>query len=360
MLARRKGFTLIELLVVIAIIAILAAMLFPVFARARESARKIQCLSNVKNIAMAVQIYLTDYDRLWPNEHRAEVNAGAHPDNPTATNGCALSAGTLMNPYLQTPVILDEYVKNRDVYTCPSARASGVHGITNPEGMDWWKRVNMVDPLTWGSYGVGQCSDPYPPGWGGATTDSILQGGADATGSGAFLNSINTIEMREVKTSQMDDPAKFVVCGDTSVGRRIENPLEVAYPDAYAMCGASPNSLSCCGGNWVDWANCSWSQDCGASKYLNYGDTEVRKQYGHARHLGGSNVGFGDGHAAWYNSEDILSNYAPDMSWRATGLLVCYGYPGAADSRAKRDTWGGFYDGMCQMWGAFGLKPSCH
>ncbi len=53
---RSQGFTLIELLVVIAIIAILAAMLFPVFARARESARKIQCLSNVKNIAMAVQI----------------------------------------------------------------------------------------------------------------------------------------------------------------------------------------------------------------------------------------------------------------------------------------------------------------
>jgi prepilin-type N-terminal cleavage/methylation domain-containing protein len=58
MMSRRKGFTLIELLVVIAIIGILAAMLFPVFARAREAARKIQCLSNVKNIAMAVQMYL--------------------------------------------------------------------------------------------------------------------------------------------------------------------------------------------------------------------------------------------------------------------------------------------------------------
>ena len=69
----KKGFTLIELLVVIAIIAILAAMLFPVFARARESARKIQCLSNVKNIAMAFQMYLTDYDRMPPMEHRTEV-----------------------------------------------------------------------------------------------------------------------------------------------------------------------------------------------------------------------------------------------------------------------------------------------
>ena len=51
-MSKRHGFTLIELLVVIAIIAILAAMLFPVFARARESARKIQCLSNVKNIGL--------------------------------------------------------------------------------------------------------------------------------------------------------------------------------------------------------------------------------------------------------------------------------------------------------------------
>ena len=68
---RRRGFTLIELLVVIAIIGILAAMLFPVFARARESARKTQCLANVKNIAMAFQMYFTDYDRLPPGEHDA-------------------------------------------------------------------------------------------------------------------------------------------------------------------------------------------------------------------------------------------------------------------------------------------------
>src|SRR5512137_1095352 len=73
---QKKGFTLIELLVVIAIIAILAAMLFPVFARARESARKIQCLSNVKNIAIAFQMYLSDYDRMAPAEHRADVVAG--------------------------------------------------------------------------------------------------------------------------------------------------------------------------------------------------------------------------------------------------------------------------------------------
>src|SRR5207302_8529479 len=62
----RRGFTLIELLVVIAIIAILAAILFPVFARAREAARKTTCLSNLKNIGLAALMYVQDYDEQFP------------------------------------------------------------------------------------------------------------------------------------------------------------------------------------------------------------------------------------------------------------------------------------------------------
>lgn len=59
---RRTGFTLIELLVVIAIIAVWAAILFPVFAKAREKARQITCLSNMKELGLASQMYLQDYD----------------------------------------------------------------------------------------------------------------------------------------------------------------------------------------------------------------------------------------------------------------------------------------------------------
>jgi prepilin-type N-terminal cleavage/methylation domain-containing protein/prepilin-type processing-associated H-X9-DG protein len=62
----RRGFTLIELLVVIAIIAILAAILFPVFARAREKARQASCLSNVKQLSLGFQMYKQDYDETWP------------------------------------------------------------------------------------------------------------------------------------------------------------------------------------------------------------------------------------------------------------------------------------------------------
>ncbi|MBU0610862.1 MAG: prepilin-type N-terminal cleavage/methylation domain-containing protein [Armatimonadetes bacterium] len=63
---RSRGFTLIELLVVIAIIAILAAILFPVFARARAKARQTACLSNVKQISLALQMYAQDYDECYP------------------------------------------------------------------------------------------------------------------------------------------------------------------------------------------------------------------------------------------------------------------------------------------------------
>src|SRR5205807_8427606 len=72
--APRRAFTLIELLVVIAIIAILSAILFPVFAQAREKARAISCLSNEKQVGLALMLYIQDYDEKYPQEHPSTSN----------------------------------------------------------------------------------------------------------------------------------------------------------------------------------------------------------------------------------------------------------------------------------------------
>src|SRR5579862_7792696 len=88
----RRAFTLIELLVVIAIIAILAAILFPVFAQARASARQVSCISNVKQFSLGVLMYAQDYDESIPKMLNNDACAGALPQwgnpgtNPTETN----------------------------------------------------------------------------------------------------------------------------------------------------------------------------------------------------------------------------------------------------------------------------------
>jgi prepilin-type N-terminal cleavage/methylation domain-containing protein/prepilin-type processing-associated H-X9-DG protein len=101
---RTAGFTLIELLVVIAIIAILAAILFPVFAQAREKARATSCLSNIKQIATANLMYMQDYDE-YP------VQALQCADN-------SCTAGTVEEK--AWPSRLQPYIKNNQIFFCPS------------------------------------------------------------------------------------------------------------------------------------------------------------------------------------------------------------------------------------------------
>ncbi len=133
----RKGFTLIELLVVIAIIAILAAILFPVFAQARTAAKKTAGLSQSKQIGIATQLYINDSDDVFypyrnnvPNPAYTACVAAGRPD-------CNTNFGTQTRPVTFWSQLLQPYVKNLDLFKSPGKPGAWVDeektaGVTEP------------------------------------------------------------------------------------------------------------------------------------------------------------------------------------------------------------------------------------
>jgi prepilin-type N-terminal cleavage/methylation domain-containing protein/prepilin-type processing-associated H-X9-DG protein len=117
------GFTLIELLVVIAIIAILAAILFPVFAQAREKARQTACLSNMKQISLAMTMYVQDYDETYV----------------TAVVGGDIWGGKVQPNAYSWAQAIQPYVKNAGVFVCPSE-------VTAPCVYQWFDPANGAPP----------------------------------------------------------------------------------------------------------------------------------------------------------------------------------------------------------------------
>ena len=140
---RNHGFTLIELLVVIAIIALLAAILFPVFAQARESARRTSCLSNQKQIGLGLLQYSQDYDE-------AMVSAWYGPVlQPSGNNGYDGSSST-KNLYKWMDAIYP-YVKNEQVFNCPSDPNVPINNYI------YFQNLTAQSALHYGSYGLNSC-----------------------------------------------------------------------------------------------------------------------------------------------------------------------------------------------------------
>ncbi len=123
----RRGFTLIELLVVIAIIAILAAILFPVFAKAREKARQSSCASNLKQIALGMLMYVGDNDEMFPPPQNCDSGLTG-----CFVQGCATGGGG--------PDLLGPYIKNHQIFECPTCNDDRVYSYG-------WNRALDVDKL---------------------------------------------------------------------------------------------------------------------------------------------------------------------------------------------------------------------
>ena len=161
----KKGFTLIELLVVIAIIAILAAILFPVFAQAREKARQTSCLSNCKQIGTAVQLYVDDWDDTYPMGFFDLINGGTAEDYIHTAARTSTYAGYPVSKFYTANLggygcesanywytwadAIFPYVKNLNMYMCPSGHkdmlgygynvwlSGGIQGMTQ-KGREHW------------------------------------------------------------------------------------------------------------------------------------------------------------------------------------------------------------------------------
>ena len=341
----RKGFTLIELLVVIAIIGILAAMLFPVFAKAREQARKIQCLANVKNLAAAIQMYVTDWEGYFPRA--ADLVSleyfDTRPGGKSFSGAHCYNRSRQANPYLREAPMLDDYIGNRDVWRCPAATVLGGAGSCAivPVGRNYNWVNNWIDNDSWWPTPpreIVPCVNAWPSGWGGPVTDSFTQ---QMPAPGPVTGELRVAAAARVFVSgygvndnlgnrlpgSVQDPARFITVADS--GGFQDNVLYyanlMAYPDHPIGTSAcfTVDSPTC---NAADWINCTWSQSCGLdaehmAKFFQ--DPNYRKTM--TRHGGGSNIGFADGHAKWFSADTIIFHAAgtADPSFQG-GLCPCW------------------------------------
>jgi prepilin-type N-terminal cleavage/methylation domain-containing protein/prepilin-type processing-associated H-X9-DG protein len=256
---RSRGFTLIELLVVIAIIAVLAAILFPVFAQARDKARAAGCLSNEKQIGTAILMYAQDYDEQAP---------------PFFNN--VPKVGPVYWHYWMKP-----YVKNLQVFICPSATccsaAEGPASLTDQEraaglgtcrGYGGTRVVydpDVVPPTPWtygpGSYGWNAC---------------FISPSRINPGKGLFDDRVGT------SFTQIPFAAETIMVGEIS---KLVNPGGLYLPPT-ATYAIGLGRTSCV-----------------------YPDAKTIRQYwvnAGIRHSGGMNLIFFDGHAKWTKEETLL------------------------------------------------------
>jgi len=259
-----RGFTLIELLVVIAIIAILAAILFPVFAQAREKARQTQCTSNAKQMATAIQMYKQDFDETYPQAYYyANDNSG--------------SGG-----YVQWSGLIQPYTKNFGMFVCPSDPLKG-HVPTNPFDV-------QVPRLSYTANGAVLARKRRTADPGRVVIDSEINGAADtiiiaeATSSVNCMNDVSNASGTNNKSHRSTN-AVMLAGGSTRFTGETEaqgTPLEaLTYQKAVADLNVCPTATS------------------NGLSFICYTQPD--------RHSFGSMYVFADGHAKWMKLEQTLN-----------------------------------------------------
>ncbi|HLK57514.1 MAG TPA: prepilin-type N-terminal cleavage/methylation domain-containing protein [Chthonomonadaceae bacterium] len=259
----KRGFTLIELLVVIAIIAILAAILFPVFAQAREKARTTSCLSNTKQLSLGLLMYVQDYDETWPRNDDC-VNGGTAPvaGAPATAYGCSGNPGygDRVNHY-KWWYWTYPYVKNTQINFCPS-------------------RIGLLDPSNWNLNG-------------------------EIFGAGYGLN----LSLTGAQNTWQVNPPQFrnSWTGGTLAGLNAPAETMLIMETHYPAVGAYLVSQG--GGVYTAYPLATreyWQM-------LMEPNGVVNKQF--APHTGGLNIAYTDGHSKWMNVNSFLGHCPTDAQY---------------------------------------------
>ena len=259
----RKGFTLIELLVVIAIIAILAAILFPVFQKVRENARRSQCLSNEKQLALAIFMYNQDADESYPIGNNLWNSSG----NWTASGGGNWAVSIL------------PYIKSNGVFACPDDTLGNTVDTTQS-----WQGLRV-------SYVANGLQHIWSPN-GQNCLGLICQGPANQTVTQAGVNSPSSVIMLAEAHSadlQKSGSGGNYTAGFNNIITGIASYVQLAPPN---QCGVSNSSAGTCG------------------TYPNGVDGAVS-----AHHNGLANFAFADGHVKSMIPAKTVPNPTTDKTY---------------------------------------------